>query len=261
MGAWGPAIFSDDTASDIRDEYRELLEDQVPDDEATTRIIEAYRDLAADEEHALWLALAAAQSQWGRLDERVRSEALAIIDSGRGLELWEEAGPKKLARRKAALAKLRDQITGPQPSRKTLRRPWRHVTDLNPGDVLACRTESGALALFRVARIDDDRVGAAPIVEWLDWRSSVLPSERKLRRLKVRVGTTAALGGPPRPRTFRVARHRKKDEDWADAGFELVRKAPTQAGDDRVQAWTYLQWRALRAEAERELMAPRTQNT
>ncbi|WP_205473484.1 hypothetical protein [Nocardioides sp. SYSU D00038] len=260
MGSWGPAIFSDDTASDIRGEYRELLEDQVPDDEATTRIIEAFRDLAADEEHVLWLALAAAQSQWGRLDERVRSEALAVIDSGRGLELWEEAGPKELARRKAVLAKLREQITGPQPSRKTLRRPWRHVTDLNPGDVLACQTESGALALFRVARIDDDRVGAAPIVEWLDWDRSSLPSERKLRRLKVRVGAAGALDRPPRSRTFRVARHRRKDEDWADAGFELVSNAGTRKGDDQVQAWTYLQWRALRSEVDRELSTQSTPN-
>jgi hypothetical protein len=68
MGAWGPGIFSDDTAADIRGDYRELLEDQVPDSEAMRRVIEAYRHLDADEEHILWLALAAAQFQLGRLD-------------------------------------------------------------------------------------------------------------------------------------------------------------------------------------------------
>jgi hypothetical protein len=34
------------TASDIRGDYRELLEDQVPDGEATRRIIEDSRQLA-----------------------------------------------------------------------------------------------------------------------------------------------------------------------------------------------------------------------
>lgn len=52
MGAWGPAVFSDDTAVDIRDDCRGLLEDQVPDDEAARRVIESYRDLD-DDEHRL----------------------------------------------------------------------------------------------------------------------------------------------------------------------------------------------------------------
>jgi len=34
MGAWGPAIFSDDLACDIRTDYRELLEDGVAGEEA-----------------------------------------------------------------------------------------------------------------------------------------------------------------------------------------------------------------------------------
>jgi len=59
VGAWGPAIFSGDLACDIRDNYRELLEDQVADDEATRRVIESYRDLDDDEIHLLWLTLAA----------------------------------------------------------------------------------------------------------------------------------------------------------------------------------------------------------
>lgn len=76
MGAWGPAIFSDDTACDIRSDYRELLEDGVDDAEATRRVISEYQHLGDDEAHVLWLALAAAQSALGRLDDSVKSEAL-----------------------------------------------------------------------------------------------------------------------------------------------------------------------------------------
>lgn len=253
MGAWGPAIFSDDIAADIRGEYRDLLEDQVPDREASDRIIEAYCHLDSDEEHVLWLALAATQSHLGRLDDRVRSEALDVIDSGRGLDLWDEAGEKELAKRVAVLAELREQLTGPQVPRRTLRRPWRHVTDLRAGDVLAYRVASGHLALFRVASIDDQRVGAAPVLEWLDWKGVSLPSVRKLRRLRVSVEVSAVLGGPPRPRTFRVSRNRKKDDDWADVGFELVASVPSRTVDEQVNPWTYLQWRELRTTAEREL--------
>lgn len=253
MGAWGPGIFSDDTASDIRGEYREILEDQVPDDEAARRVIEAYRHLDADEEHVLWLALAASQSQLGRLDTEVKARALDVIDNGRGLQLWEEAGPKELAKRKAALAKLRDQLTGPQPARKTVRRPWRHETDLRPGDVLSFTASNGEMALLRVLRVDDHRVGSAPIVEWLDWTGRSLPAGWRLRRLKARPGNTPALGGPRRPDTYRVARHRKKDADWQDSGFVLAARVPPRPEDGSAQAWKYLEWRGLSRELERQM--------
>jgi Domain of unknown function (DUF4259) len=228
VGAWGPGIFSDDTAADIRGDYRELLEDQVPDSEAMRRVIEAYRHLDADEEHILWLALAAAQFQWGRLDDDVKRQALQVIDSGRGLELWQEAGAKELSKRKAALEKLRNQLTGPQPAKKTVRRPWRHVTDLQPGDVLSFAAPNGQLALLRVARVDDHRVGAAPILERLDWRGRSVPSEWRVRRFRAQMGPTPGLGGPPRPDTYRVARHRKKDPDWNEAGFTLAARIPAR---------------------------------
>ncbi len=136
MGAWGPAIFSDDTACDIRSDYRELLEDGVDPEEATRRVVSEYQHLGEDEVHILWLALAAAQSALGRLEESVKAEALRVIDGEVGLQLWAEAGAGELARRKAALTKLRKTLTGPQKPPSKVRRPWSHVTDLAPGDVL-----------------------------------------------------------------------------------------------------------------------------
>lgn len=255
MSAWGPGIFSDDTASDIRGDYRELLEDQVPDDEATRRVIDSYRDLDEDEQHVLWLALAATQSSLGRLDEDVKARALHVIDAGVGLQLWEEAGPKELSKRKAALAKLRNQLVSSQPARKTVRRPWRHVTDLVAGDVLALRSTSGDMALLRVHRVDDHRVGAAPIVSWLDWRGTSPPDARTLSRLAARPMSGPGPLGHRRLETFRVARHRKKDPDWSDVGFSLVARVPVSSADSDAQAWTYLGWAQLVEHIER-LMEP-----
>jgi hypothetical protein len=249
VGSWGTAIFSDDTASDIRGEYRELLEDQVPDAEATQRVIAAYEHLDADEEHLLWIALAATQSPLGRLEEAVKARALDVIDTGRGLELWAEAGEKELAKRQAVLAKLRAQLTGPQPARRAVRRPWRHETDLLPGDVLSFTASNGQMALFRVARVDDERVGAAPIVEELDWSGRTLPAAWRLRRLKVRV-EEAPRG---RPRTYRLAKHLKKDTDWHESGFVLAAKLDRRPSDAAAQAWVYAGWRGMARELEHKL--------
>jgi len=253
MGAWGAAVFSDDTASDIRGEYRELLEDQVADDEATRRIINSYRHLDRDEAHVLWLALAATQFQLGRLDEDVKARAIEVIDSGRGLGLWVEAGPRELAKRKAVLNKLREQLTGPQRPRKVVRRPWRDVTELAPGAVLAFAASNGEMALFRVARVDDNRVGVAPIVERLDWHGRAVPDAPVLARIPVRAGTRSALGGPVRPETYRVARHRRKDPGWAERGFAVVATVPPRDGDQQTQAWVFTAWTGLAKSAEREL--------
>jgi hypothetical protein len=170
MGAWGPAIFSDDTARDIRSDYRELLEDGVENSEATRRVIEAHDDLADDEKHVLWLALAAAQAALGRLDEDVKTRALAVIDGDVGLELWVEAGHRELTRRRAALAKLRETLIAPPRPPVRVRRPWFHVTDLTAGDVLAYQRPDGRYTLIRVARVAEHRGETAPILRWLDWK-------------------------------------------------------------------------------------------
>lgn len=233
-----------------------MLEDQVPDEEASQRVIDEYRHLDADEEHVLWLALAAAQSQVGRLDPDVKRRALEVIDGQRGLKLWEEAGPKELAKRKAALMKLRERLTGPQPARKALRRPWRHVSDLQPGDILSFTASNGTMTLLRVCRVDDARVGAAPVLEWLDWTGRSLPATWRVKRLKPRPGNLPAMGGGRRPATYRVARHRKKDQDWNESGFVLAARVPPRAGDERAEAWTYCEWRGLGRELERQLAGP-----
>ncbi|GAB3263669.1 DUF4259 domain-containing protein [Nocardioides dilutus] len=244
MGAWGPAVFSDDTACDIRSDYREMLEDGVDDAEAMQRVITEYRHLADDEGHVLWLALAAAQVAVGRLDATVKTEALRIIDEGIGLDLWVEAGPKALASRKAALAKLRKALTGEQKARTKVLKPWVHVTDLLPGDVLAYRRHpEGRYALFRVARIEDGRLGAAPILRQLKWDKASLPADWRLRSLRTLAETKA--GGPEPSTSFHVARNKKKDPDWRDVGLSRISRVDVAPDDNGYSPRSYCDWRAL----------------
>jgi hypothetical protein len=246
MGAWGPAVFSDDTACDIRAEYRELLEDQVPDEEATRRVVAAYAGLGDDEEHLLWIALAAAQSRLGRLEDDVRDRALAVIDRGQGLELWEEAGATMLAKRTKVLAALRAQLVGPQPTRKAVRRPYRHVTDLEPGVVLSCPLAAGDLALVVVRTVHESRVNVAPVVSPFGWRGAQVPSD--LSRLEILSTHTPVQGDIE---LLQVARYRKKDPDWSDVGLAQVGSRP----DLRAEVWSsaHTMWRYLPDLLERRL--------
>jgi hypothetical protein len=101
MGAWGPGIFSDDLADDLRRDDRELLEVQPP-----------------DETHVLWLALGRGVQLYGLEWPAVPGAARA---RRRGVAREEEPprgvrgeGEKLLGRRCPG---SREELLGPQSSR------------------------------------------------------------------------------------------------------------------------------------------------
>src|ERR1700687_6111338 len=90
MGAWGPALFADDDAADLPEEYRTYLAEAQSAAGATDLAASNY-DASLDrpgETTAFWLALASIQWRMGRLDPRVKAVCLRIIDNGIDLEKW-----------------------------------------------------------------------------------------------------------------------------------------------------------------------------
>src|SRR4051794_41959830 len=100
LGAWGTAIFSDDSASDVRDEWREAILDGLSPEDATQRLLETFDDYLeeADTEMLFWMALAAAQMETGRLLPDVCDRALAILDGGGDGDRWGGGGGGGLGR-------------------------------------------------------------------------------------------------------------------------------------------------------------------
>jgi hypothetical protein len=259
MGAFGPALFSDDVACDVRDEYRALIEDGVDDDDATRQILNSYADVLGepDDGPVVWLALAVTQSKIGRLDAAVARHALAVISADEGMELWREQGPKAEASRRAALAQAREQITGPQPSRRKLRPPWRHVSSLEAGDVLSYRTQNGRCLLLRVARIDTSRVGVAPILVLLDYARPKLPRAAKIDKIPDRAEpprSYAALQQPWGIARFHVGVYKKSDPDYAEAGFIKVCTIRPRTTDAAIAAGMFMQWSQLGTHLDRWMM-------
>jgi hypothetical protein len=128
MGTWGPGIFSDDLAQDVRDVWREALMAGLDDTAATKRVLAELSEVFENEEEAVvgWLALAAAQHQTGRLQPEVRDRALATIEAGADLGRWrDEAGEAEARKREKALTALAEKLRGPQPTPRTPRGPSR----------------------------------------------------------------------------------------------------------------------------------------
>jgi hypothetical protein len=229
MGVWGAALFSSDIACDIRDHYRELIEDGVDDAEATRLTAAKYRESLDDPDDgaSAILALAVTQSKIGRLDPVIRDLALAAIERGGDLSVWAIDNPKLLARRKQVLAKVREQLTGPQPARSRVKRPSRPGCGLVAGDVLALDFPGG-LALLRIVRVHVHRKGETPCIEELQFRGTELPSLEILERLEARVEPSIAMMSPD-ARLFALPG--LKNTGWKEAGFRKVATIPERAGD------------------------------
>jgi hypothetical protein len=186
VGAWGPGLFSDDTACDVRDEYKDLVGDGLDGPAATDRLLADCAGLLEDPEESgvFWLALAATQWRLGRLEERVRAAALQVIESERDLLRWDD--PKHRSSRKRHLAKLRQTLDSPQPKPRRVAKPFRDSCDWLIGEIVAYTLTSGDRVLFRVLDFFESKGGRSPIVEVLDWQGLVIPTAAEIQALDPR---------------------------------------------------------------------------
>jgi hypothetical protein len=231
MGVWDTDLFADDVACDIRDHYRQLLEDGVEDGAAARQTLEEFASYFAEPDGIAPIAFAVTQSRVGRLDPDIRDRALALIDAGADLRVWEQENPKLVAKRRAALERARAQLTGPQPARRRLRPPKREVSGLAAGDVLALALP-GRLALLRVVRVKPHRLGETPVLEELDFDGAELPSRDVLEQLKPKVTDPISLVRVPFVEV-RFSAFVMQGIDWQRAGFQKVRTIAPREGDEQ----------------------------
>jgi len=161
-------VFSNDTAADVRSEFRELIEDGVSAEEATAAVLARHAASVNDRDDSsfFWTGLAAAQSRLGRLQPTVRDHAVEAIDSGRDLHLWID--PKDRERRKTALLKLRAELVGPQRAPTSVRRPTRMPSPATEGQTIVIGLGDGRDARFNVIGLQQHRLGDFPILELVD---------------------------------------------------------------------------------------------
>jgi hypothetical protein len=150
MGTWGAGLYSADMALDLRATIGALL--RLPFDEQ--RIVEALCDSKRkaandpqDEDHTtFWLVLADQFAKRGLRSDRVRAQALDIIDNRRDLSMLAARGMKQAALRKRAttLEKLRAALSAtPRPVRRsTLKAPLPYTLEL--GVLYACPVRGSA---------------------------------------------------------------------------------------------------------------------
>lgn len=146
MGAWGPAIFSDDLAADVRREYNALLSIGKSDEEAERLLIERYDgvfDKGDPDEAVFWFALALSEWKKGRLSFLAKTKALYYIEDGNDLKRWDIPNEQKNYQKRAAVMDdLKKKLLSEQPARKKVKKATVHRCPWREGYLLAYRAVS-----------------------------------------------------------------------------------------------------------------------
>lgn len=160
MGAWGPGIYQNDDALDLRDRWRGLVRAGLDPRDVGRRLVDDL-DLNDDAEHMpAWLALADLLWRAGRLTPEVKRRALKIVRVG-DLQAWGDAHRRV---RQNALEQFRARMVSRLPAPVRVRP--RHPCDWKPGEHIVWRMADGGSAVLRVVAFDRRwGGGGSPVVQ------------------------------------------------------------------------------------------------
>lgn len=238
MGVWGTGLYSDDTACDVRDEYRDTLGNGVAEPEATKRVIEQWKSELSDTDIApvFWLTLADVQWKLGRLQENVKHEALTVIKSGSDITRW--LSDKKLAKkRNAVLQRLSEKLNTPQPEEKIVKKRYVNSTTWNIGDVYSLKLLSGKLTLLHVIGFHEDRGGRGPVCEILDWTGENVPDKKALEMMGYRFAEV------PHQHLCQFLFGSLSEKDFQKERVNLV--APNIKPKQKLSGYSFIHWRIV----------------
>jgi hypothetical protein len=203
MGTWGVALFSDDLAADLRNDFRDLIGEGMTANAVVKHLTKEYSSSLHDPDEAavFWLALAATGWRLGLLDDDVRKNAMRVIESGQDLARWENSSDRR--KREQVLAKLRLQLDSPPPVGKSIPRTSKSASNWQVGEIVGFRLLSSRWVLLRVIGHHEDRGGRSAVCELLNWIGSSVTDLPPIESLSVRKeqsprGTSQFLFQEPR---------------------------------------------------------------
>jgi hypothetical protein len=127
MGAWGTAISSNDTFSDIYGDFFDLYNDGKEVKEISRELIAKNQQLINDPDNGneFWFALAKAQWECKKLDAEVFQRVKNLIESGKDIERWKSLGAleKDIEKRKQNLTDFLAKLSTNKEKAKLRRKP------------------------------------------------------------------------------------------------------------------------------------------
>jgi len=180
MGTWGVGLYQCDDASDLRDDFREVVRAPWDGDQLLAWALETYPEAGmrrADGYADLRLALADLFWSYGIEQRDVNEAALALIDSGADLDSKRRLGmsDRDLRRRGVVLAELaaKWRSTNPKPrDRRMLKAP--QPFEIVPGDCFTYPVAAGRVRNPYVSPAREERFYKAYPWEQDGWAAAIV---------------------------------------------------------------------------------------
>ena len=143
MGVWSLSISGNDTAMDLRSEYQAAF--YAYDAENALEKIDACvrMDYGIQPDDDDWVnyyySLADFMWKHGILTDAVRDEAIRLIDTRHGMELYEAEGPTITRKREKLLNEFKEKLLSEQPPRKKIQVNLYMESIFETGDLIAVR--------------------------------------------------------------------------------------------------------------------------
>jgi hypothetical protein len=184
MGAWGPGIFSDDDACDIREDVRDLVADGLSSAEIERRVMDEYAPPGTEPYRTAVarIAVALRLHGYGRLDGTIRDGAIAAIDDGSAMGEW--LGHREERKRLKALNEVRERLLSPQPPAKKVRKPTVYEWPWPAGEIVAYELPSGTQFVFVVRTVHKDKGGTYATIVPI-WAGEEVPDSSVLLNASV----------------------------------------------------------------------------
>ena len=188
MGAWGPAIMSNDLAADLQADFKDYVAAGKSPQETRQILAQEYEintDAENEDAHEFWIVLSQIEWKLGRLEDDVKQKALDIIESGANIEDWKNLGaqPADIKKRALALEKLKATLLSQQPAAKPLKPRPENITPYNVGDIFYYQHNNGKYYLFLVYKKGSDKGGTYAYVVQLN---TTFEDRDKMMRAKLK---------------------------------------------------------------------------
>lgn len=138
MGIWGPKMYEDDLAQDIKENYKTLLQKGKTNEETISEILSSYKEEIKDidEGPVFWMVFADTLWDYGRLTDEIKEKAIQEIELGNNLNKWKKEGTlKEYKIRERELEKLKEKLNMPMTKEKKICKESRYKFEGQPGDV------------------------------------------------------------------------------------------------------------------------------
>jgi hypothetical protein len=217
MGAWGTGLYSDDTTSEIRDEFKARLKAGLTHKQAEAQILNRFADVLSDHqiECLVYFALADTLWKYGCLGDDVKVHAVALIDAGGDVNYWQETSSADARSRAKVITQLKKRILSPQPPLKVVKtkvkRPPKKQICAPIGMVFGLKVPSGDIAALKFVGL---REGGGSIEEavfrLLPWRGHEVPNKSTL----VNIANNEVMIDDYREFSLYISDRRKNPTDW-----------------------------------------------